>query len=325
MLAHYLSRIATEYTFERAKPFSGSVFGELVRREVAQEAKKLLTFWPFSLKVKASVGQGVWASVPWLGFFDPLITESARGGFYVVFLINPDSQVVFLSMNQGATAVYNEYGPSKGKQVLARTARDIADRVPEFAKIFSEDPINLGSDADLPSGYEAGHAFGKAYSASEIVHSSLGDDLYQMLLAYEALVNRGGTTPSEIMQQEAQGQNIEETRRYILSSRIERAPHVRKAVLKFKAPICECCGLDPKRDYGFSGTVAQTPLDVHHAVPLNGLAEGETRRYKIPEDFMVLCPTCHRMIHKLDIPSDLKKLKEHLRCKIARDISYFSS
>lgn len=324
MLADQLSRLAKEYTFERAKPFTGSKFGDFVRHDIALEAKKLLLFWPFELKVKASVGQGVWASVPWLAFFDPLITETATKGFYVVYLINPDAQTITLSMNQGTTAIYNDFGQSRGRDVLKRRARDMADRVPEFVKYFSEEPIDLGSEAGLPAGYEAGHAFGKTYKAGAIVDNQLSEDLHQMLLAYEALVNRGGTTPSEVMQEEANGKDIEETRRYVLSQRIERSPKVRKDVLKAKPPICECCGLDPQRDYGFNGPAHETPLDVHHAAPLHGLAEGETRRYRIPDDFMVLCPTCHRMIHKIGEPSNLAKLKQKLRFKIAREVGYFT-
>lgn len=324
MLATHLSRLATEYAYERAKTFSGSQFGDFVRHDVALEAKKLLIFWPFNLKVRASVGQGVWASVPWLAFFDPLITETATQGFYVVYLINPDAQTITLSMNQGTTAIYNEFGQSHGRDVLKRRAHDMADRVPEFAKYFSKEPIDLGSESGLPAGYEAGHSFGKTYKAGELKDDVLVTDLHQMLLAYEALVNRGGTTPTEVMQEEANGKNIEETRRYILSRRIERSPKVRKDIFKVKPPICECCGIDPRRDYGFNGPAYETPLDVHHAAPLHGLAEGETRRYKVPDDFMVLCPTCHRMIHKIGAPSDLQKLKKTLRFKIARDIGYFA-
>src|SRR6056297_2626321 len=214
MLADQLTRLATEYTYERAKPFTGSKFADFVRHDIAIEAKKILTFWPFDLKVKASVGQGVWASVPWLAFFDPLITETATKGFYVVYLINPDAQTITLSMNQGTTAIYNDFGQSRGRDVLKRRARDMADRVPEYAKYFSEATIDLGSLAGLPAGYEAGHAFGKVYNAGELQDRELGEDLHQMLLAYEALVNRGGTTPSELMQEEANGEDIEETRRY---------------------------------------------------------------------------------------------------------------
>ena len=59
MLSDHLFRLATEYTYERAKPFTGSAFGDFVRHDIAMEAKKMLTLLPFELKVKASVGQGV--------------------------------------------------------------------------------------------------------------------------------------------------------------------------------------------------------------------------------------------------------------------------
>ncbi|WP_299691285.1 DUF3578 domain-containing protein [uncultured Tateyamaria sp.] len=262
--------------------------------------------------------------MPWLAFFDPLIAETATQGFYVVYLINPDKQTICLSMNQGTTAIYNEFGPSRGRDVLRRRARDMADRIPEFAKLFSEAPIDLGSEAGLPTGYEAGHAFGATYRAGAVTEEIVEKDLQNMLLAYEALVNRGGTTPSEVMQDAANGKDIEETRRYILSRRIERSQKVRKDVLNAKPPVCECCGLDPKRDYGFTGRVYDTPLDIHHARPLHGLAEGETRRYRMPEDFMVLCPTCHRMIHKTNDPSNLSTLKQTLRFKIAREVTFFT-
>lgn len=322
MLAEYLSRLATEYTYERVKKFSGSGFGDFVRHDISIEAKKLLVFWPFELKVKSSVGQGVWASVPWLAFFDPLITDTATKGFYVVYLVNADSQTITLSMNQGTTAIYNEFGQSRGRKVLQRRARDMADRVHEFAREFSEEPIDLGSSAGLPSGYEAGHAFGKVYQAFSVSEKELGSDLFKMLQAYEALVNRGGTIPSEAMQEEAESSDIEETRRHVLSRRIERSAKVRREVLKQKPHKCESCELDPRLDYGFSGPKDSVPLDVHHAAPLRGMAEGETRRYRIPEDFMVLCPSCHRMIHKLEDPSDLQLLRRRLRFKIARSTDF---
>lgn len=322
MLSNYLSRIALEYAYERAKPFIGSDFSHFVRQETVVEAKKLIGLWPFDLKVKASVGQGAWASVPWLAFFDPIITEKATSGFYVVFLINPDQQTIVLSMNQGATEIFQEHGITRGREVLRRRARDMADRVPDFAKHFSESPIHLGSNADLPLGYEAGHSFGKMYQADHFELGQLSNDLRRMLDAYSTLIERGGTTPAEIMHEESGSTDAEETRRYVLSRRIERSPKVRKEVLKIRPAICECCGLDPKRDYGFNQPAHLMPLDVHHSVPLFGLAEGQSRRYKVPEDFMVLCPTCHRMIHKIGEPWNLEKLKSMVRFKIARDITF---
>ncbi|RFU12389.1 DUF3578 domain-containing protein, partial [Rhodobacteraceae bacterium W635] len=88
MLHDMLARIAQNYVYERAKPFANSSFGSFVRHDVALEAKKKLIFLPYELTVKASVGAGVWAAVPWLAFFDPLVTKSATSGYYVVYLIN---------------------------------------------------------------------------------------------------------------------------------------------------------------------------------------------------------------------------------------------
>ena len=315
MLHEMLSRLATEYTFERAKSYSESEFGKFVRHDIAIEARKSLLFLPFELKVKASVGAGVWAAVPWLGFFDPLITESAQSGFYVVYLINPDSNDIYLSMNQGTTSVYEEFGETRGIEVLKRRAIDMHERILPFAKGFSNEPINLGSETRLPKGYEAGHAFGKKYRANEIDQNQFYLDLTNMLVAYEKLIDLGGTTPSDAMQEETGGTNVEEVRRYFLSRRIERAPNVRPRVIEKRGMICEGCGLDPEKHYGYNGRPEKTPLDVHHKTPLFQLAEGESKRYKIPDDFLVLCPNCHRIIHMQDNPSDLQLLRESIRFK----------
>jgi len=56
LLADQLSKLATDYVYERAKPFTGSKFGDFVRHDIAVKAKKIITFSPFDLKVKASVG-----------------------------------------------------------------------------------------------------------------------------------------------------------------------------------------------------------------------------------------------------------------------------
>jgi hypothetical protein len=196
-----------------------------------------------------------------------------------------------------------------------RRAVDIADRIPEYTKHFDTATIELGSEEPLPAGYTAGHSFGRRYSLEELTTEQFYQDLEQMLYAYEALVDRGGTTPTDVMISEAGSGSIDEVRRYTLSKRIERSSNVRRQVLSKRAPICEGCGLDPELDYSYRGPFEKMPLDVHHSAPLFSLAEGESRRYKIPNDFLVLCPTCHRMIHKQSDPSDLHLLKSNIRFK----------
>lgn len=316
MLHDMLSKLATEYSFARAKPFANSELGNFVRHDLVVEARKGLIFLPFDLNIKGSVGAGNWASVPWLGYFDPLITTSATKGFYVVYLINPITEEIILSLNQGTTAVYQEFGAQRGREVLKRRATDIADRIPKFAAQFDTSEIDLSSSEALPKGYCAGHAFGRRYKAFSIDEGKFQTDLQNMLSAYETLIDRGGTTPSEVMQDESGSEDIEETRRYVLSRRIERAPNVRAKVLKARLPICEACGLNPEVHYNYQGPTKNTPLDVHHSQPISQLAEGESRRYKVPDDFRVLCPTCHRLIHKQANTSDIDQLKNSIRFQI---------
>lgn len=315
MLSEMLSRLAREFTYERVKPFKGSEFAEYVRKDISQEAKRQLLFLPYELKVKSSVGNGQWASVPWLAFFDPLVTETATKGFYIVYLINPQTEEITLSLNQGTTEVYNDFGTKIGRKVLMRRALDIIDRVPEWAKLFSTDSIDLGSNEALPQGYMAGHAFGRTYHPDTMDQELFNQDLSKMLSAYQELVFRGGTTPSDVMSSQSGSTDIKETRRYVLSQRIERTPGVRKKVLQNRQCKCEACNLDPVLHYGYKGPNHKTPLDVHHSKPIFELAEGEERRYKVPDDFLVLCPTCHRMIHKQDDPSDLETLKKKIKFK----------
>jgi hypothetical protein len=314
-----LSRLATEFVAERAKPFAHNELGNFVRRDMALEAKKQVMYLPFDLKIKGSVGAGNWASVPWLVFMDPLITETATKGFYVVYLINPQTEEFYLSLNQGATDIYNDYGEKRGREVLKRRAIDISERIPQYAKRFETDPIDLGSTESLPQGYCAGHAFGRRYKANSIGSDEFSKDLGQMLYAYEALINLGGTTPLDAMQGESNATTVEETRRYVLSRRIERAPNVRPEVLKRRRPVCEACGLDPAVHYGYDGPIKNTPLDVHHSKAISGMAEGESRRYRIPDDFLILCPTCHRLIHKQADAGDIDLLKTKIRFRLVKN------
>lgn len=313
MLHRMLERLAKEYTQARFQSFSDSEFGNFVRHDIAIEARKAIMFLPFDLNVKASVGAGVWAAVPWVGFFDPLITESAQSGFYVVYLINPDTNEIFLSLNQGTTAVYAEFGETRGIEVLKRRAIDMYERIGRSYKEFNRDPIKLGSDTRLPRGYQAGHALGKRYLADTINPEDFYSDLEKMLSAYETLIDLGGTTPSDSIQEETGVSSIEESRKHFLSRRIERAPNVRPRVIERRGAICEACSLDPIIHLGYAGRPQNSPLDVHHKFPISRLAEGESRRYKIPDDFLVLCPTCHRLIHAQEDPADLDRLRETIR------------
>jgi predicted HNH restriction endonuclease len=48
-------------------------------------------------------------------------------------------------------------------------------------------------------------------------------------------------------------------------------------------------------------------LEVHHIVPLNQLAENTRNTL---DDLMLVCPNCHRALHKGDAVENLEYLKQ---------------
>jgi hypothetical protein len=91
---------------------------------------------------------------------------------------------------------------------------------------------------------------------------------------------------------------VEGGRKLVLHLRVERDPRIaREAVrrhVRDSGPVCKLCVLDFSRRYqmGAGGHC----LEAHHKLPLSlRLAASLTNL----DDFLVVCPSCHRVIHKV--------------------------
>ena len=69
------------------------------------------------------------------------------------------------------------------------------------------------------------------------------------------------------------------------------------------------CNADLKSIYGEA--VGGRLLEAHHLMPLHTLAEGTLATYRL-NDFALLCPNCHRAIHRLG-PEKLDDLRALVR------------
>lgn len=69
--------------------------------------------------------------------------------------------------------------------------------------------------------------------------------------------------------------------------------------------VCDACGTDLSKIYGDIGNMY---IELHHKIPYSDLKENEERLLNV-NDFCVLCPNCHRMMHKLDDAGDIELLK----------------
>lgn len=318
MLSNAFLQVAVDFPSQQSQPFAGNALADFIRGGLVAAAASMLSSDFDDLLVKGSPGQGNWAAVPWLGFFDPLVTESAMAGHYVVYLFDAKMEQVHLSLNQGTTAVYHEFGPRYGRDVLRERAETMRLRVADKAGSFCPAPIDLKSDNSLAQGYEAGHALGRSYELSALpTDAVLAQDLVALLKLYRVLTHRGGVTPSDILLKIGGVKELEEARRYEVVRRLERNRKVRKQVLQHRKPVCEACGLNPAVHYGLGGTVRpeRMPVDVHHLAPISAIEESKKVAYVVPDDFAVLCPTCHRVAHMLDDPGAIEQLREHVRFK----------
>ncbi|WP_342481061.1 DUF3578 domain-containing protein [Paenibacillus sp. FSL L8-0340] len=116
-LQGYLEKIMNEYTAAKTEAFAGHSLGTLFRQTLPSELKAL-PFIDEQYKVQGSVGQGNWATVPWLAVLDKRITETTQHGEYVVYLFAEDMSAVYLTFNQGVTKPIQEKGRRDGYAYL---------------------------------------------------------------------------------------------------------------------------------------------------------------------------------------------------------------
>ena len=253
-----------------------------------------------------------WTDVPWIGVFDPVVTTSAQRGFYIVYLFAEDLGAVYLSLNQGATAVDREF-KGKAPAILRQRAGLMQTRLQCIETRATEDAIELGSTNRPPLLYEAGHALGFRYETVDLpTESKMQRDLFDLLNLYLQLTSRGGLSPSGAMSVEAKEAGlvtIEEQRKYGYHRRIERSSNTGKKVKKVRGYICEGCDFNFERTYG---PVGKGYIEAHHLTPISELPVGERVTLDPKTDFVVLCANCHRMMHRKEGPRTLSELQAAL-------------
>jgi 5-methylcytosine-specific restriction protein A len=304
-----LEAVLREYDSAKLTKFAGNPLAEFISKEAVLNIEKAAGPAAVGLLFAGSAGAEHWAEVSWLAAFDPVVTVSATRGYYVVYLFHVSEPIVHLSLNQGTTAVTEEFGVI-ARQVLSERAALIRKRLPDFLLRLPATQIALGSTAGLPGDYAAAHVLGVTYSLDKLPNEqTLGDDLRSALQAYRALTFRAGwdvepeTEAGGVFEQP---QSLTELRQYRLHCRIERNPTATKVAKQRHGSRCQACDVDLGERYG---PIGQEYIEAHHLRPISTLEEGVLVRYDEATDFAVLCPNCHRMIHRMEDPSNLYKLR----------------
>lgn len=291
----------SEYLLQKDKPFGNNNFTDKFKNEFPEIIRNLLPSNNHYL-VKASIGNGNWVSCPWIGIFDPLITTTAQKGYYPVYLFAEDMSGIYLSLNQGVTQVLKTYKKNV-KEVLKVRAENYRAKIDIDSKYdLNELDLKIKTKSRNSKLYEYGNIFSKFYPSNAIPSKDvLVKDLYYFLEKYQELIFNDNDEIDEVI-----SKNHIEKKQIKYHYRIERTHDTSKKVKKLKGYICECCDFDFVEKYGELGYKF---IEAHHLIPISSLELGY-HPVDLEKDFAVLCSNCHRMIHRLDDPSDLDKLRQ---------------
>jgi 5-methylcytosine-specific restriction protein A len=263
-----------------------------------------------SYLVKGSAGNSQWADSVWLAVFDRTVTETAMRGFYPVYLVSREGDEVFLSLNQGTTEILERVGRPRYREVLEDTAsRDVGLLANENLSGLITGPIDLEGQSDLARGYEAGNIVARRYVRGEVPgDQQLDADLTRMLLLYQSLVEGRGQVQDEDDDDPLRPPRKPglEARRYAWHRRAERSRSLAAAAKKAHGTTCQvkACGKNLVETYG---DLAEGYIEAHHLTAFASL-EGRPTELDPVEDFAVVCPDCHRMLHRSAEPLSLSEL-----------------
>lgn len=141
-----------------------------------------------TLQVSWSIGQGVWAKVPWIAFLDKRETETTQEGVYCVYLFRQDMSGLYLTFNQGVTRLQNERGKVEARRILRDRATELRPVCADLAAraFVLDDKIDLRADRGLGADYEDSTIAYKLYGANVVPgDDALEDDLEPVLTAYD--------------------------------------------------------------------------------------------------------------------------------------------
>lgn len=307
-------------------------------------------------RVKGSYGEGNLAQIPWVAIFNEKITESARRGYYIVLLFSQDMQSCYLSLNQGVTSYVETYGQANALQRVQKVAKQALNYFKPHTEAIKGN-INLKAEGHLGQAYEKGNIEGFFYERSNLPTQKQFEQHIEILLThYDQLFENVGNRIQDIIA------NDEED--YQLLSLQQAASLVSKGKLSLKEPKQMTytskksvrdpkvaaqalynaefkCQINPNHETFISKTSNQPYVEAHHLVPL-GLQDEFTFSLDILPNIIVLCPTCHRLLHHGTWPAKkthleffwkqrkilleehrilttLKKLKEYYKHDIAID------
>lgn len=312
-------KIGNEFGFERMQPYKDNHLAHIIRSEWPASVEHILSSIQGPIVAKSSAGTGGWNAAPFMAFLDERVTTSPQRGYYPVFLFERGFKSFCLVMAQGADRLKNSLGSKAALRELKARVPRIRDAAPNWqTKGFSNGPFEtysrgnatLGREVDDP--WAASVAFGKRYSiANPPSIAEFLNDILAMLVLYEQVYQKIGSTFSD---EERVIESLASTGELPIAGvtgldgalkvsdhkKRERRDRNSKLVRDIKTTLgyrCQGCEVALDATYG---DIGRKFIEAHHLTPISQAPDQGVQLTEL--DFAVLCPTCHRIIHRLGCP-----------------------
>ncbi|OEK79674.1 endonuclease [Staphylococcus equorum] len=202
-LSKLIKEIGNTYVKEKESgKFEKADVGYLVKNKMVEELKNIEELK--NLKIKGSIGNGQFASIPWVAIMNEEVSKTTAKGIDIVFLFSADGEKVYLTLNQGATYF-------REKKLKYQDILKISKSIYEILESPESRPvdINLNSSTVLGSSYESTTISGFEYSINNMPDSvTIENDIIKLLNDYEQLV----------VKYKENGSNIDQFYQFILNS-----------------------------------------------------------------------------------------------------------
>ncbi|WP_079508824.1 MrcB family domain-containing protein [Mesobacillus jeotgali] len=180
-LRESLLKMMNEYLQAKREPFGGHPLGTFIRNDVPVEFTRLPFVPPTDYVVTGSVGQGVWAHVPWIAIMNRSVTVSTQRGYYIVYLFSEDMSSVYLTLAQGVTET--------SREAIQIIKEEIRRSVPLSSKVRKDDDFYLGNSPRAKA-YAQSTALYIPYDNENMPdESELLADLEEMINIYENFIS----------------------------------------------------------------------------------------------------------------------------------------
>ncbi|MBC9911151.1 MrcB family domain-containing protein [Chitinophaga varians] len=316
MLTELFSEFINIYPEEkkRNKESANKNYGHLRSTKIMTEQLPVLLqqqsqLSPDQYLFKGSVGKGRMAEVPNLCILDKDITDSPEKGYYVVYLFDPGMMKFFLCLLQGWTQFENTYGARLGRKIILKNQGALRNQF-EDETAFSLAELGLEAERTRTRGYIYGTIFHKVYFIDEMPNDQmLLDDLRQMMKVYQTMKAEIGsdivhkTVPTE---SDFQEQIQTAPGKQLADGPIDRPSAALHVTTKWKRDVGIAsnalqrsqykCQVDPNHKTFTSQKNKHPFVEAHHFLPM-ALQGNFENSLDVPENIIVLCPTCHRAFH----------------------------